>query len=297
MTASFSTWRIETPIEPSGNLPIIYQTKITKTKVIPLYRLADSKGETQDVIVYMVDSFDKELKEYLKKETYPIPSLMPVIESKLSHEQIALDMIQNCLALGLKVEDGEKEEGWKGFVPKASLPPTIPMDDLTKYYDKVIEPILETSNVINTTISSNVVEIKKEIVYDGNVGYVKQGKETEEGQEIYILSERGRGMPKQFIMIENKFKGLKEIREELALTNTTTTGIPKHKGRVRVNPISEELENLFNLGHRVTKCCECGKDIGIQQAFVEKAKNMGVDPIWLISNYKCRSCGGVVRKA
>jgi hypothetical protein len=288
-------WHTIEGIAPSNACAIVYETILTKGKAIPLYRQANEGGETGDIICADVTSFNKSTNSYEVFFSIPFQHIAPAGENVRSSEiELNQHMEINCEVLGIKVNEGQKNSNWvlsrsptkARFFSKEN--PLI----ISNYYTK---EELKEETVITEVIEEKVVKKEETICGKNGVVYILSDEVTEDKKPIYYLKERGKGRPKQFIEYEGDIIGLKEMMLALATTSTTTTE-PKHKGRVRVNPISPELENLFNLGHRGTKCCECGKDIVIQEAFIEKAKKMEVDPIWLVSNYKCRSCGGVIRK-
>lgn len=291
-------WHSVKTTSPSNTSAIIYETVITKGKAIPLYRQANEEGETGDIICVDASSFNKDTNSYETFFSIPFQHIVPAGEIVRSSEiELNQHMEINCEALGLKVIEGQKSPNWKtvrsskksDFFSKEN--PFV----ASKYYIKEENKEQNEQNELTEVVENKIViEEKKTVSGKDGVIYVLSEEVTEDNKPIYYLKERGKGRPKQFIEHEGDIVGLKELM--LALETTTTTTTPKQKGRVRVNPLSPELEKLFNAGKRGTKCCICGKEIVIQEAFIEKAKNMEVDPMWLVDNYKCRSCGGVVRK-
>ena len=275
MQASISDWRTEVPCKASGESPIIYQTKITKAQVIPLYRLATPKGETQDVIVFMAESFDVKTLTYTKREVYPILSLIPVIEAKLSHDQIALDMIHNCKALGIEVQDGIKEDGWKQFKPTIALPATIPIDDLTKYYTKEKE---DTIHIEDVKIQEKV-RIEKPLEAPATEGVlIKESEKTGIISGIKVKAEKVTVNPD----------------ESVSLHEPSFTLVPQPKGKkgrprkVYDDPVFDAL--VRSIPHSVP-CKGCGKDIIIVPLnIIDRARALKIDALELVSNYKCRSC-------
>ena len=290
-------WHSIETTSPSNASAIIYETVLTKGKAIPLYRQANEEGETGDIICADASSFNKDINSYETFFTIPFQHIVPAGEIVRSSEiELNQHMEINCVVLGLKVIEGQKNPDWKTL--RSSLTKKIGFFSTenpfiaSKYYTK--EEIKEENQATEVIEDKVVIKEKKTISGKDGVIYVLSEEVTEDNKPIYYLKERGKGRPKQFIEHEGDIIGLKELL--LSLETTTTTTTPKQKGRVRVNPLSPELEKLFNAGKRGTKCCVCGKEIVIQEAFIEKAKNMEVDPMWLVDNYKCRSCGGVIRK-
>ena len=250
MTVSFPDWQTETIIEANKELvPVVYQTKITKTQVIPIYRLADNKGETQDIVVLEVNSFDK----LTKKSIFPHASIVPVTEGKFSLEQLVIDMIHNCNALGITVQDGIKDEGWKPFKPLISLPATIPttMEDILKLSEKSGESIIDNSSL---DIVVKEVMKEKQIFFSSSgdgIGYIMSSKVTEDNEPIYNLAEHCKGMAKQFVKRDNNFVGLKELRDQEALDNKVEVEIILNNGIEYV--LSDKIENdepIYYLANR-----------------------------------------------
>ena len=274
MTATMSDWRKEVPCKVSGEAPILYQTKITKTKVIPLYRLADSKGETQDVVTFLCDSFDAKTLSYSKKVPFPIPSLIPFDELspeanlKLSQDQLALDMIHNCKAFGIEVQDGIKQEGWKQFSPVIALPATIPIDDLTKYYKKEDTVSLEDVTIQDKTRIENPLEVP---LTEGIV--IKESEKVRETPRIVVKVDPATSV------FEN------EPSYHLVPQPKGKKGRPK---KVYDDPEFDAL--VKSIPHSVA-CKGCGKDIIINPLnIIDRARAMKIEALDLVSGYKCRSC-------
>jgi len=260
MKASFSNWRTEVSVKPSGLDPIIYLTKITKTKVIPLYRLADHKGESQDIICYLCSSFDIKTNEYTEKTVYPFLSIVSAKdEIKTPNEQISLDMVHNCNSFGIEVQDGIKEEGWKQFTPAAVNPSIIPIDDLSKYYKKEVEPTLDEKvikplEVVGVTGVTGVIEERKEKAFvkvDASINVV-------ENEPPYHFASQPKGQ----------------------------------RGRPRKVYDDPDFDALIRSIPHTLPCKGCGKDIMIVPLhFIDKAlRVMKVEVKDLLANYKCRSC-------
>ena len=319
----YDPWHVVTSKEPSKEaIPVVYRTKITKTEVIPLYREANANGETGDIIciepreVEVLNPTTKKMvmeKNFDFQVPYPFSSILPE-DSAISNDTLLdSDMATNCEAFGIVVEDGIKDANWQICRKNNPVERGVPLTmlDIIRLRTKIESPDVPSDP--SQPVDSQEVTAKTFFGEDG-IGYTLSADKTEEGQEIYYLKDRGRGRPKEFIIIDGKYIGLKEHKAALILASNTTTTfttqivdgqqvtveekvvVQGKRGRVRVNPLSPELEMLFNAGHRETKCSVCAKPIVIQEAFVEKAKNMGVDVMWLVANYKCRSCGGVTRK-
>lgn len=270
MKASFSNWRTEVPVKSSGLDPIIYLTKITKTKVIPLYRLADHKGESQDIVCYLCSSFDIKTNEYTEKTVYPFLSIVSVKdEIKTPNEQISLDMVHNCNSFGIEVQDGIKEEGWKGFEPSAVNPCIIPIDDLSKYYKKEIAPVLDARPIKSSEVIGDTVTEVAEVIGAVKVTKVEERKE------------------KAFVKVD-------------ASINVVENEPPYHfasqpkgqRGRPRKVYDDPEFDALIRSIPHSLPCKGCGKDIMIVPLnFIDKAlRVMKVDVKDLLANYKCRSC-------
>jgi len=258
MQATFSNWRTEVSGKSSGLDPIVYSTKITKTKVIPLYRLANEKGESQDIICYLCDSFDIKTNEYAKKAVYPALSIVSVKdEIKTTNEQMSLDMIHNCNSFGIVVQDGIKEEGWKAFIPSIVVPTVIPLDDLTKYYKTVgivkVEKVEEVSEVIGV-----------DVVAEENVEKVEKVIQKVDPSLSVSINEP----PYHFAV---KAKGQR--------------GRPR---KVYDDPDFDAL--VMSIPHTIV-CKVCGKDIILAPLnIIDRARGRGIEVKELLSGFKCRSC-------
>jgi len=252
--ATFSNWRTEVSGKSSGLDPIVYSTKITKTKVIPLYRLANEKGESQDIVCYLCDSFDIKTNEYVQKVVYPALSIVSVKdEIKTTNEQMSLDMIHNCNSFGIEVQDGIKEEGWKSFIPSVVVPTVIPLDDLTKYYKAVVEPVLENDIVkVAEVIAEEKVEKVEKVI-----------KKVDPSLSVCVNEP-----PYHFVA---KVKGQK--------------GRPR---KVYDDPDFDAL--VMSIPHTIV-CKGCGKDIILAPLnIIDRARGRGIEVKELLSSFKCRSC-------
>lgn len=257
MQATFSNWRTEVSSKSSGLDPIVYSTKITKTKVIPLYRLANEKGESQDIVCYLCDSFDIKTNEYAQKAIYPALSIVSVKdEIKTTNEQMSLDMIHNCNSFGIAIQDGTKEEGWKAFTPSIVVPTVIPLDDLTKYYKAVVEPVLE----------NGIVKVAEVIVEEAVTKIEKVEKVIKKVDPS--LSVCANEPPYHFVA---KAKGQK--------------GRPR---KVYDDPDFDAL--VMSIPHTIV-CKGCGKDIILAPLnIIDRARGRGIEVKELLSGFKCRSC-------
>lgn len=269
MQASISDWRKELPCKVSGDSPIIYHTKITQTKVIPLYRLADSKGETQDVVCFLCDSFDEATLSYTKKVPFPIPSIIPVTDGKFTHMQLELDMIHNCKSIGIEVQDGIKEEGWKQFKPVVAMPATIPIDNLSKFYEK--EDKVELANVTTTT-TETMIQNPSEVVKVEDIM-------KKEAEKVRII-------PRIVVKVD-------------PTTSVFENEPPHHfepqpkgkKGRPRKIYDDPEFDALVKSIPHTVACKGCGKEIIINPLnIIDRARALKVEVLDLVAGYKCRSC-------
>ena len=260
MQATFSNWRTEDSGKSSGLDPIVYSTKITKTKVIPLYRLANEKGESQDIICYLCDSFDIKTNEYAQKVVYPALSIVSVKdEIKTTNEQMSLDMIHNCSSFGIVVQDGIKEEGWKAFIPSIVVPTVIPLDDLTKYYKAVVVPVLEDGivKVAEVIAEESVTKIEKAEKIEKVIQKVDPSLSVSINEPPYHFAVKAKGQ----------------------------RGRPR---KVYDDPDFDAL--VMSIPHTIV-CKGCGKDIILAPLnIIDRARGRGIEVKELLSGFKCRSC-------
>jgi hypothetical protein len=245
-------FRTETPCQSSGLTPIVYQTKITKKQLIPIYRKATSKGETGEVVCIVCDSFDPKQKVYTQKIPFLYLSIVATEEVNekqmkvTSDDQMNLDMAHNCLSLGIQVQDDEKEEGWKAFVPVKVLASNIPLGDLTQYYNqaKVLTPAEVSSAKVVITPKAEVSEGQNED-------------------------------PDKFVEPPHHFEHPAAGKRG-----------PPHK--VYEDPVFDAA--IKSIPNKI-QCKGCGKDVVIVPLnIMERAKKQGIEPAEIIKNYKCRSC-------
>jgi hypothetical protein len=252
MKETITEFRTETECKSSGLSPVIYQTKITKKQLIPLFRVATSKRETGDILCLVCDSFDPKLKVYTQRISYPYLSLVAAEEvnekrmNQTSNEQMTLDMAHNCLALGIQVQDGEKEEGWKAFEPAKVLASVIPLGDLTRYYNEV-----KTLNPAEVVAAKEVIT-PKIVVPEGQVEDPDKFVEPPYHMEHPAAGKRG---PPHKVYEDKAF-------------DTAIKAIPAK-----------------------VQCKGCGKEVVIVPLnIMERSKKSGVAPDEILKDYKCRSC-------
>ena len=274
---SFPDWRKIVPCKPSDDEPIVYQSKISKTNVIPIYRLAGPKGESQDIVCLLVDSlsFNMELETFSKQEIFPAYHLTIAGEPIVDHVQMGLDMIQNCKALGIEVQDGIKEDGWKPFSPTIVNKGTIPLDNLGKFYEKVANVKLE-----DVTTTENV--------------RIQNPSEVPTTEVVTITeSEKTRIIPR----IEEKNKTVRvsvNPDESVSLNEPAFHFVPQPKGqrgrprKVYDDPVFDAL--VRSIPHTVA-CKGCGKDIILAPLnIIDRARALKVEVSAMLSDYRCRSC-------
>jgi len=280
MEATYSNWRTISVVKPSGIPPVTYQTKITKTKVIPLYRMADPKGETDDVFVLYTDSYCNKAKRYTKHGVYPCTSLMPVEDMKLDliDDQMTLDMVHNCEAIGVEVHDGDKEVGWKSFTPTVRNPPAIAIDNLAKYFVKSEKE----SKTEEETVEVSQVSVSEP----------KEAQETPEVQEAIVPAM----VEKIEVMEEKRVSKKVDVSTDNILENEPAHHYvpqPKgQKGRPRKVYDDPAFDALYRSIPKLIKCTGCGKEINITNPliYIDKARRSGIDVSKLMANFHCRSC-------
>ena len=289
MEATFSNWRTLNITKPSGLPPVVWQTKITKTKVIPLYRMATPKGETDEVFVLYADSFCNKSKRYTNKGVFPYTSLMPLEDMKpeLINEQMSIDMVNNCESIGVEISDGDKEVCWKPFVPAEKVAPAFPlsMESIAKYYIKAEKPVkddedekVEVAQVTATTetVSNPVPEMVTVI----------EGMETKRSEKSIGTVTSTPVEPKQIITYDS--------------TKSVVTNEPSYhyepkakgqKGRPRKVYDDPVFDALVRSVPKTIKCQGCGKEVIIAPLnIIDRANNLKVEVSKLLADYRCRSC-------
>ena len=259
------SWRSEVQITASGELPIVYTTKITKTKVIPIYRDADCNGESQDIVCFLCDSFDAKTNVYTQKITYPYLSIVSASDSiKTTNSQITMDMQHNCNSLGIQVQDGIKEEKWEQFTPIVTNPAIIPIDDLSKYYRKDIEEITKINNPTGNELNEQPAHSEK----------VEEPKEEKKEKKEKVAK-----------LDPSLSVSLNEPPYHLVSQPKGQKGRPR---KVYDDPIFDAL--VRSIPHSVP-CSGCGKEIIVVSLnIIDRARAMNIEVKELLSTYKCRSC-------
>jgi hypothetical protein len=183
-------------------------------------------------------------------------------------------MIHNCSALGIEVQDGIKEDGWKQFEPTIALPATIPIDDLTKYYKK--EDNVSLADVTTEKVRvQNPSEVPSEVpIVEGVITVI-----TKEVEKVKII-------PREKVSVNPG--------ESVSLHEPSYTLVAQPKGKkgrprkVYDDPVFDAL--VRSIPHSVP-CKGCGKDIIIVPLnIIDRARALKIDALELVSNYKCRSC-------
>ena len=272
MQASMSDWRTETPCKASEDEPIIYLTKITKTKVIPLYRLANNSGESQDIICFSCDSQDPKTLTYSKKVIYPAASILSVKdEIKTTDLQMSEDMIHNCMSLGISIQDGPKDEGWKQFSPIPVNPCLIPLDDLTKYYKKTEETTIDDISPLSP---------REEVRDDEPIEPLEVEELTEDDSQE---------KPENARVVEKVDPSISVTEHEPSFHFVPQ---PKgQRGRPRKVYDDPEFDALVRSIPHSVPCKGCGKDIILVPLnVIDRARVAGKDVSEFVLNYRCRSC-------
>ena len=294
MEATFSNWRTLNITKPSGLPPVVWQTKITKTKVIPLHRMANPKGETDEVFVLYADSFCQKTKRYSNKGIFPYTSLMPLEDMKpeLINEQMSIDMANNCESIGVEISDGDKEVGWKPFAPAEKVAPAFPisMETIAKYYVKAEKPVkneedeeekVEVAQVTATTTNpDNPSNPVPEMV--GVISGMEEKRIEKDTGNITLTPT----VPKQVIAYDS--------------TKSVTANEPSYhyepkakgqKGRPRKVYDDPVFDALVRSIPKTIKCQGCGKEVIIAPLnIIDRANNLKVEVSKLLADYRCRSC-------